>query len=276
MRKIAKLTAIVAAATLALGACSKSSDSSSTTAKENELITVVVGANPVPHVEILEFISDNLAEEAGIKLDIRTYTDYIQPNVALDSDELDANYFQTPGYYEAQKAEFGYDFVLGAGVHVEPLALYSNKYKKLDEIPEGGTIVLNNDPANQDRGLKLLQDAGLIKIDSSVKLATILDITENPKKLNFVDAEGAAIPVQLPDVDAAVINGNYAIEAGLKQVDALHIENAINSPYANLLAWKADSKNLEGIKILEQLLHSEEVKKFINERYADKSVIPAF
>ncbi|WP_353067380.1 MetQ/NlpA family ABC transporter substrate-binding protein [Arcanobacterium hippocoleae] len=225
---------------------------------------------------MLEFVSEKLAKDAGIKLDIKTYTDYVQPNVALDSGDLDANFFQTPNYLEAETKEKGYTFEQGKGIHIEPLALYSAKFQQVSDIPDGATIVVNNDPANQARGLKLLEAADLLQLDADKEIPGIVDIKENPKQLKIVESEGAAIPVQLPDVEAAVINGNFALEAGLKPADSLFIEPAEDSPYTNILVWKGDNQKLAAIKKLDELLHSDAVKEFITNKYPDKNVIPAF
>lgn len=276
MSKLTKFAALLSASLLALGACSADDTKNAEAKNSDAAVTVTIGASPVPHVEILEYVQQNLAKDAGINLDIKPYTDYVQPNVALDSGELDANFFQTPNYLENEEQEKGYKFEHGKGVHIEPLALYSDKYKSVNEIPDGATIVVNNDPANQTRGLKLLEAAGLLKLDESKALPSIIDIKENPKNLKLVDAEGAAIPVQLPDVDAAVINGNFALEANLKPSDSLFIEPSEDSPYTNILVWKGDNQKLDAIKKLDELLHSDGVKQFIAEKYPDKNVIPAF
>lgn len=276
MKNFKKYAALLSASLIALGACTSSHNDQANSEKGDGTVTLTVGASPVPHVEILEFVKEKLAKDAKINLDIKPYTDYVQPNVALESGELDANFYQTPNYLKAEEKEKGYKFESGKGIHIEPLALYSAKYKSVKDIPDGATIVVNNDPANQARGLKLLEAAKLIKLDPAKELPSIIDVKENPKKIKLVDAEGAAIPVQLPDVEAAVINGNFALEAGLKPADSLFIEPSGDSPYTNILVWKGDNKKLAAIKKLDELLHSEDVKKFIESKYPDKNVIAAF
>lgn len=277
MSTFKKFSALLAAASLTLGACSSSDGKDKSAAEgKNGVTKLIVGASPVPHSDILQFVNDKLAKDAGIELEIKQYTDYVQPNVALNAGEIDVNFYQHLAYYQEEAATKGYKFEVGKPVHIEPIALYSNKYKKLEDIPDGATIVINNDPSNQARGLKLLQDAKLIKLSSKSQSASIADISENPKHLKIKESEAAAIPVQLADVDAAVINGNFAQEAKLKPADSLFIESVENNPYANILAWRPDNKKIAAIKKLEKLIHSPAVAKFITEKYPDKNIIPAF
>ena len=278
-----KIFALVASAALALTACSSDNGSSnssesttSSSASADGLTTLVVGASPVPHAPILQFVADNLAENAGLQLEIKEYTDYVQPNVALDAGELDANFFQHLPYLEAQIADRGYDFDHGKGVHIEPFGIYSETVTNLDDVPEGGVVLVTNDPSNQARGLWLLETEGLITLED-VDSPTIYDIKDNPKNLQIRESEAPSIPVQLPDVDLAIINGNFALEAGLVPAkDALALESGENNPYANILAWKADSGKLDAIKKLDELLHSPEVAKFIEETSPNGEVTPAF
>ncbi len=274
MRKTTKFVALLGSALLALTACSGNSEEAPET--KDGVVKLTVGASPVPHADILNFINENLAKDAGIELDVKEYTDYVQPNVALDAAELDANFFQHIPYLESEKAEKGYEFVAGKGIHIEPYALFSKKHKKLEDIPNGATIVVNNDPSNQARALKLLEKAGLISLEN-VKNPSLLNVAKNPKKIRLVESEAPAIPVQLPDVDAAVINGNFALEANLvPSKDALIVESGIDSPYSNILVWKKDAKKAEAIQKLEKLLHSPEVAKFIKAKYPKGEIIPAF
>ncbi|MFC5370279.1 MetQ/NlpA family ABC transporter substrate-binding protein [Arcanobacterium bovis] len=276
MRNFKKIALIGAAAALALGACSSTDTKDSKAADGDGVVTLTVGASPVPHADILRFIDEKLAKDAGIHLEIKEYTDYVQPNVALDAGELDANFFQHVPYFDAEVKEKGYKFEHGNGVHIEPYALFSKKYKRVDDIPDGARILVNNDPSNQARALRLLEQKGLIKLKDS-KNPTLLDIISSPINAKVVESEAPAIPVQLPDADAAVINGNFALEAGLVPAkDALAIESGENNPYANVLAWNKDSKKAEAIAKLEKLLHSPEVAKFIKEKYPNGEIIPAF
>lgn len=245
--------------------------------RKDDVVTIKVGASPRPHAEILRFVQDNLTKGSGISLDIVEFTDYVQPNTALNDGSLAANYFQTPNYLAQQIKDNGYDFVSVADVHVEPLGLYSTTYDSVDAIPEGSTISLNNDPANLARGLKLLADNGVIELDPSVDVPTELDVTSNPKKLEFSPIEGAQVARSLDDVAAGVVNGNYAIEAGfVPSKDALLLEVGTDSPYANELVVRAADKDNEYFKKLAELLTSEDVKKYIEETWSDGSVIPAF
>ncbi|WP_067779920.1 MetQ/NlpA family ABC transporter substrate-binding protein [Actinomyces vulturis] len=279
---------LVAATALTLAACGSSDDKAADTpsapdalvdgeTKNGDLVTIAVGCSPVPHAKILQFVQDNLAEAAGISLDIKEISDYVTPNTALDDGSLAANFFQTPNYLKQQIKDNGFAFVSIADVHVEPLGLYSNKYDSVEAIPEGSEIALNNDPANTARALLLLQSAGLIKLDDAAELPSETDITENPKNLKFTLVEGAQTPRALDDVAAAVINGNFAIEAGkIPSKDALFIEPGVDSPYANELVVREADKNNEYLLKLAELLNSDDVKKFIEETWTDGSVIPAF
>ncbi|MFC5280711.1 MetQ/NlpA family ABC transporter substrate-binding protein [Arcanobacterium canis] len=276
-RKLA-IVATLAAATLALGACGTSS---STGAAKNTdgAVTLKVGVSPVPHGDIIKFVKDNLAKKAGLNLDIVEYSDYVLPNKNLENGQLDANYFQHLAYLEAQEKEFGYKFEHGEGIHIEPYAVYSKKVKDLKDLPEGATISIVNDPANQARALVLLAKQGLIKVDENKKDLTIHDVAENPKKIHFQEIEAPNLPRTLDSVDASVINGNFALEGGLTpSKDAIVVEDGKDNPYANFLAWKADipAEKKAAVKKLDDLLHSPEVAKFIKEKYADGAVIPAF
>lgn len=270
------LIAIAAASLLALGACSSDAKDDKTTEAGTEVVKLVVGASPVPHADILKFVDDNLAAAAGIDLEIKEYTDYVQPNVALDAGELDANFFQHVPYFDDQVATKGYKFSHGEGVHIEPFGIYSKKVTDLKDIAEGGVIVVTNDASNQARGLKLLEDAGLITL-TDAEVPSLFDVKDNPKNLQIKESDAAAIAIQLPDVDAAVINGNFALEAGLiPSKDALQLESGEDNPYGNVLAWETDGKNVDAVKKLDELLHSKEVADFITEKYPNGEVIPAF
>lgn len=282
MRSIRHLVAAGAATVLALGlaACgstdSDSSASGSAGSASGDTITLKVGATPAPHAKILQYIQDNLAADAGLNLDIVEYTDYILPNSALNDGEIDANFYQTVPYLETAEAENGYDFTAGEGIHLEPLAIYSSKIKSLDELPAGAKVGIIDDVTNQSRALTLLSQRGLVELptdgsDANVNNVKILgDFT-------FQEVQGAQLVRSLQDVDIAVINGNYAQEGGLSQAnDALVVESPKNNPAVNVLVWKADTDKAEAIAKLEELLHSDEVKSYIEQTWADGSVIPAF
>lgn len=234
-----------------------------------------VAATPVPHAELLEFVKPALAKE-GVELDIKVFTDYVQPNVQVADGQLDANFFQHKPYLDSFNSERKTNLVSVGLVHVEPFGAYSSKIKSVDELKDGAQVALPNDPSNGARALLLLQKQGLIKLkDPSNILATARDIAENPKNLRFRELEAATLPRVLPDVDMALINTNYALEAGLNPVnDALFIEGE-DSPYANLVAANADRKDAAAIQKLVKALQTDEVRAFIQEKYKG-SIVPAF
>jgi ABC superfamily ATP binding cassette transporter, binding protein len=239
--------------------------------------TIKIGCSPVPHGDILEFVQSNLAKKENLNLEIKQIDDYQTPNSSLADGSLAANFYQTPNFLELQEKEKGYKFESLTKVHVEPMGLYSNKHKKLADLPSGAKVVLNSDPANTARGLKLLQTAKLITLDPKVDLPTDTDVTSNPKNLKFTLVEGAQTARNLDDADLVVLNGNYALAAKKNPAkDALLLESGTNSPYANLLVVREEDKDNEQLKKLAKLLNSAEVKKFIQEKWTDSSVIPAF
>ena len=237
--------------------------------------TLTVAATPVPHAEILEFVKPALAKE-GVDLKVKVFTDYIQPNVQVAEKRLDANFFQHQPYLDEFNKAKGTSLVAVTGVHLEPLGAYSNKIKDLKDLPSGANVVIPNDATNGGRALLLLAKAGLIKLkDSNNILSTVKDITENSKDLKFRELEAATIPRVLTQVDLALINTNYALEAKLDpSKDALVIEGN-DSPYVNILVSRADNKDSDAMQKLAAALHSPEVKKFITEKYKG-AVLPAF
>jgi D-methionine transport system substrate-binding protein len=239
-------------------------------------ISITVGATPVPHAELLNLIKPDLAAE-GINMTVKEFTDYVTPNEALEAGEIDANFFQHIPYLESFNNERGYHLVNAGGIHIEPFALYSKKITKLSDLKDGAIIAIPNDPSNEGRALLLLQSAGLIKLKADVGLeATPIDITSNPKNLRFSEVEAASIPRVLPDVDAAVINGNYAIPAGLSaNKDGLFVENA-DSPYVNVIAVKAGNENLPKIQALVKAMKSQKVKDYIAQKWPNGEVVPVF
>lgn len=265
---------LVAAIGLTLTACGSSSGGLK---EENGTTTISVGASPQPHVTILQYIKDNLLEGTGINLDIVEISDYNTPNTSLADGSLAANFFQTPNYLAQQIKDKGYDFVAIADVHIEPLGLYSSKVTSVGEIPANGTIILNNDPANTARGLKLLAQAGLITLDEAAEQPTEEDVTANPKNLTFTTVDGAQVTRSMQDADAAVVNGNFAIEAGLvPSRDALELESAQDSAYVNQLVVRTEDKDNAHLKKLAELLNHDKVRTFIEETWTDGSVLPAF
>ncbi|CPK60811.1 D-methionine ABC transporter substrate-binding protein [Bordetella pertussis] len=229
----------------------------------------------MPHAEILEVVKPALAKE-GVELDIKVFTDYVQPNLQLADKQLDANFFQHQPYLDTFNKDRKTNLVSVGLVHVEPFGGYSKKIKSLAELKDGATIAIPNDPSNSGRALLLLQKQGLLKLkDPSNIVATPIDIAENPKKLKFRELEAAMLPRSFDDLDLALINTNYALEAGLVPTrDALFIEGA-DSPYANLVAARPDNKDAPAVKKLVNALHSEAVRKFIIEKYKG-AVVPAF
>lgn len=284
MRKILTAAAASLAATLALTACGASGTPGTTapsapetgaSAPAGELTTITVGASAVPHAQILKFVQDNLAKDAGIDIKIQEFDDYVLPNSALASKELDANYFQHLPYLETEMAEKGYEFAHGEGIHIEPLALFSNTHTDPSQIPDGGTIAITNDPSNQWRGLKLLEKVGLLKDIKDGDSVLTLAAEQNPKGLKLKEANPEVVVTQLadPKVDAATINGNFILNAGLKAEDAIAVEEVAGNPYANILVWRADDTN-PAIATLEELLHSSEVADFIKTTWPAGNVIP--
>ncbi|WP_236190540.1 MetQ/NlpA family ABC transporter substrate-binding protein [Pseudomonas paraglycinae] len=237
--------------------------------------TLTVAATPVPHAEILEFVKPVLAKE-GVDLKVKVFTDYVQPNVQVVEKRLDANFFQHQPYLDEFNKAKGTSLVSVTGVHLEPLGAYSSKFKKIEELPSGANVVIPNDATNGGRALLLLAKAGVITLkDPSNILSTVKDIAQNPKDLKIRELEAATIPRVLTQVDLALINTNYALEAKLDpSKDALVIEGS-DSPYVNILVSRADNKDSDAMKKLAAVLHSPEVKKFITEKYKG-AVLPAF
>lgn len=237
--------------------------------------TLTVAATPVPHAEILEFIKPQLAKE-GVDLKIKVFTDYVQPNVQVAEKRLDANFFQHQPYLDEFNKSKGTQLVSVAGVHIEPFGAYSSKIKKLDELPQGASVVIPNDATNGGRALLLLAKAGVITLKPEAGItATPKDIAENPKGIKVRELEAATLPRVLTQVDLALINTNYALEAKLNPTkDALAIEGS-DSPYVNILVSRADNKDSAYMQKLAKALHSPEVKKFIEEKYKG-AVVPAF
>ena len=243
-----------------------------------ELEVIKVGASITPHAEILRSVSDEL-EKQGYKLEVVEYNDYIIPNTALESGELDANYIQHLPYLEDFNKENGTHIVSVADIHYEPFGIYAGKSDSLENLKEGAVIAVPNDTTNEARVLLLLQDQGLIKLKENAGLtATVKDIADNPKNFEIKELEAAQVPKALQDVDVAAINTNYALEANLKLSDALASEGADSlaaKTYANIIAVKEGNENAEKIKALIDAVKSEQVKKFIEDKY-DGAVVPIF
>ncbi|SOD61379.1 D-methionine transport system substrate-binding protein [Streptomyces zhaozhouensis] len=283
MRTHLRHGAVLAATTalaLALTACGTDSDpdtgGSGDGANADPSQPLSVAANPVPHAAILEFVRDNLAEEAGLDLDIREVTDYVTPNTLVNDGDVDANFFQHQPYLDDFNAQQGTDIAPVANVHLEPLGLYSSELAGVDELGEGATVAIPNDVTNGGRALHLLASEGVIELAEGVGAeATPADVTED-NGITFQELEAASLPRALEDFDAAVINGNYALEADLAPAeDALILEEAEGNPYANFLAVRAGNEDDPRVERLAELLNSDEVRQFIEDTY-EGSVIPAF
>ena len=285
-----KLTALILTGALScalLAGCAGSGTSTTPNANAStapqgsdstEPITITVGATPAPHAEILEVVKDILAEQ-GITLDIKQYNDYIQPNNAVEDGSLDANYFQHITYMNDFNDQNGTHLVSVAEVHYEPFGLYAGKTDSLDALADGAQIGVPNDATNEARALLLLQQEGLITLKEDAGItATINNITDNPKNLDIVEMEAAQLPLRLADLDMAVINGNYAIDAGLKVSDALAVESADGEAaqaYVNVLTVKEGREDDPAIQALAEALCSDEVKTFMEETYGG-AVVPVF
>jgi len=284
-RTLTRTAALAGVLALTLAACGEASDdgatddaspAADTSGDAGEPTTIVIGASPTPHAEILEFVQENLAEDAGFTLEIVEYTDYVQPNVQLAEGELDANFFQHLPYFEAEVAEKCYDFHAFSGVHIEPYGVYSESVGSLEELPDGAQVGVPNDPSNQARALELLAAEGLFTL-AEVEDPTIFDLEDNPKNVELVELEAAQLVRSLQDFDAAVINGNYALEAGLSPAeDAVVLESGEDNPYANLVAVRSEDAEDPAIVALDEALRSEETRAFFEERWPDGEIIPAF
>lgn len=275
-RSLRTLAGLGVVAALVLSACSSGSTGSSSSS--NGATTITVAASPSPHAKILKYIQDNLAKDAGININIKEFTDYDLPNRALDQGEVDATYHQTVPYLEKAEQQFNYDFTPGKGIHLEPLAVYSSKHKSLDELPEkGGIIGVISDVTNQERALRLLAANGFVEIPASgdVNVYTVKKL----KNFDFKEIDGPVLVSNLGETDYSVINGNFAQEGGLAPSrDGLAVESPENNPSVNVLVWKTNvsGDKAEAVKKLDELLHSDQVKKYIEDTWKDGSVIPAF
>ncbi len=253
-------------------------EAAETEAASGELKTIIVGASPAPHAEILRAAEDVLAQK-GYKIQVMEYVDYIQPNLALESGDLDANYFQHLPYLESFNEENGTNLVSAAAIHYEPFGIYAGKTASLDELADGAVVAVPNDTSNEARALLLLEAQGLITLKEGADLTvTKNDIVENPKNLELYEMEAAQIPRIIDDVDIAVINGNYAIDAGFKVADALAVEDAESiaaTTYGNVIAVRAGEENDEAIQALVEALMSDEVKEFMETTY-EGAVVPLF
>ncbi|HHX11512.1 MAG TPA: ABC transporter substrate-binding protein [Clostridiales bacterium] len=268
MKKIISAIAVLSLLTLVLTGCKA----------EDETKEILVGASITPHAEILEQVKPIL-EKAGYKLTVKEYTDYVQPNLALDSGDLDANFFQHQPYLDGFNEERHTKLVSIAKVHYEPFGIYPGKTKSLDELAEGALITVPNDTTNEARALLLLEQEGLIKLKEDAGLkATINDIIENPKNLDILEVEAAQLAISLQDVDMAVINGNFAIQEGLKPTDALAVEDEQSlgsETFGNVIVIRVGDEDREDLKALVDAIMSDEIRDYINDTYQG-AVVPLY
>lgn len=237
--------------------------------------TIKVGVTPGPHAQIMEKVKEVAARD-GLDIEILEFSDYVVPNQALNDGELNANSFQHKPYLDNQVADRGFDIIAAAQNVNFPMGIYSKKHKSFDELPDGATVAIPNDPTNGGRALLILADHGFIKVDEAkgVKL-TVADITENPKNLSFVELDAAQLPRSLDDTDASAVNSNYAIEAGMNpETDAILGEGA-KAPYINIIAVRSADKDAEWLKQLIAAYHNDEVKKFVVDTFKG-AVVPAW
>lgn len=273
MKKILSLAATALLASSLLFAGCGSNESAAPVNTDQTVIKV--GATPVPHSEILEQIKPIL-EKDGVKLEIMEFSDYVQPNIALNDGEIDANFYQHEPYLDSFNKERGTKLQAICKVHLEPMGLYSSKIDDIKGLKNGSRIAIPNDPTNGGRALLLLQNHGIIELkDGGSTASTISDIVKNPNHLTFIELDAAQLPRSLSDVDAAVINTNYALQANLNPLtDALIIETK-DSPYANILVIREGTENNEKIQKLVKALHSPEARSFIANEYKG-AIVPAF
>jgi D-methionine transport system substrate-binding protein len=270
------LITIFAVVTAACGQAAEKAPQADNNAKEApSAVTLKVAATAVPHAEILEFVKPLLAKE-GVNLEVKVFTDYILPNTQVFEKQMDANFFQHTPYLEQFNADNKMNLVTVTGVHIEPFGAYSKKITKIEDLKAGATVAIPNDPTNGGRALALLEKNGLIKMKDGVGVAgTVKDIVENKQNLQFKELEAAMLPRVLNDVEIALINTNYALEAQLVPTkDALLIEGS-DSPYVNILVSRPDNKDSEAMQKLAKSLNSADVKKFIEDKYQG-AVVPSF
>ena len=265
-----KKTIIASVAALALTGfitgCGDEKKAAAPAPKDSRAVTLKVGVSPVPHAEILGAVKDKLAKE-GINVEIIEFTDYVQPNLALNDKNLDANYFQHKPYLDEFARSRNLKLVSAGAIHLEPMSVFSKKIKDLKDLPDGARVAIPNDPTNGGRALLVLQSAGLIKLrDGALITATPQDITENKKNLQFSELEAPQLPRSLEDADISVININFALEAKLNPKDAIFTESS-DSPYANIVAVREGDENRPEIKKLIEALTSQESKDFIEKKY---------
>ncbi|MCH3915825.1 MAG: MetQ/NlpA family ABC transporter substrate-binding protein [Acidaminococcaceae bacterium] len=276
MKKVVlTLAALLTVAAIAVGCGGEKKQAADTKKQTGKKITLKIGATPVPHSEILNFIKPVLAKE-NIDLQVIEFNDYVKPNMALNDKELDANFFQHKPYLDKFIGERKMKLVSLVAVHIEPMGIYSKKLKDIKNVPNGAKVAIPNDPTNGGRALNILAKAGLLKMKDGVGInGTVADIKDNPKGLKITEIEAALLPRSLDDVDFSVINSNFAMQANLNPTkDALFVEPK-DSPYANIVVVRAGDEKTEAMEKLKKAITSPEVKKFIEEKYKG-AIVPAF
>ena len=265
-KTLAVSLAALAAAGLIAGCGGEKPAASKAAGSASKTTTIKVGVSPVPHEQIVNAVKDQLAKK-GINVEIVEFTDYVQPNLALNDKSLDANFFQHKPYLDEFCKSRGLKLASVGAVHLEPMSVFSNKYKSLAELPDGASIAIPNDPTNGGRALLVLQSAGLIKLKEGAPItATPQDIAENPKNLEFSELEAPQLPRALEDADIAIINMNFALEAKLDPKSAIYSEGS-DSPYANIVAVREGDENRPELQKIMKALTSKEVKDFIEKKY---------
>lgn len=262
---------LVTVLAIGLAACGGNKETSDKGKAKEDDKTIVVGASPTPHAEILEEAKP-LLKEKGYDLEVKVFQDYVLPNKALEQKEIDANYFQHIPYLEKEILDKGYDFANAGSIHIEKMAFYSKNVKSVDDVKDGATVLVSNSQSDWGRVITILQDAGLVKVKDGVELtkATFDDIEENPKNLKFkydIDPAILTTAYQNNEADLIAINANFAENIGLNpEKDGVFVEKD-NSPYANVIATRTEDKDSEKIKALIEVLHSEKIKDFITEKW---------
>ena len=274
MKKILSLLLPTALFLVACGNKNENKESTSSQSGAAKTEKLIVGATPIPHAELLNLVKDDLKKE-GIELEVVEFNDYVQPNKALADKSIDANFFQHVPYMEDFGKKNHIDMVAVGNIHLEPMALYSKKIKNVNELKNGDTLIIPNDPTNGGRALILLDKAGIIKLKDNTKLdSTPADIIKNPKNIKIETLSNEQIAPRLSEVAGAIINSNFAIDAKVTKNEIILIEGK-DSPYVNVVTVLKESQNDERVKKLVKALQSEKVKKYIEEKY-DGRVIPAF
>ena len=274
MRKILSLLLAIALFLVACGNKNENKESTSSQSGAAKTEKLIVGATPIPHAELLNLVKDDLKKE-GIELEVVEFNDYVQPNKALADKSIDANFFQHVPYMEDFGKKNHIDMVAVGNIHLEPMALYSKKIKNVNDLKNGDTLIIPNDPTNGGRALILLDKAGIIKLKDNTKLdSTPADIIKNPKNIKIETLSNEQIAPRLSEVAGAIINSNFAIDAKVTKNEIILIEGK-DSPYVNVVTVLKESQNDERVKKLVKALQSEKVKKYIEEKY-DGRVIPAF